>query len=107
MTGSVESQRAADRAECKGEPGRVAPVVDRNRCEAKAACVSVCPFDVFEIQPLEASDRAGLSLLGKVKAWVHGNRQAYVVRPFDCHACGLCVAACPEEAIRLAPVGSR
>ena len=44
----------------------------------------------------------GFRCVGKVKAWAHGNRQAYVVRPFDCHACGLCVAACPEEAIRLA-----
>ena len=61
MTGSVESQRAADQAECKGEPGRVVPVVDRNRCEAKAACVDVCPFDVFEMRPLEAVDAAAQS----------------------------------------------
>lgn len=92
-----------DKAQCKGEPGRVAPVIDRNRCEAKAACVDVCPFDVFEIRPLAAADRDALSLLGKVKAWVHGNRQAYVVDPAACHACQLCLSACPEEAIRLAP----
>jgi 4Fe-4S ferredoxin len=89
--------------ECKGEPGRVAPVIDRNRCEAKAACVGVCPFDVFEIRPLEASDRGALSIVGKLKAWAHGNRQAYVIRPADCHACQLCIRACPEDAIRLAP----
>jgi len=91
--------------ECKGEPGRVAPVIDRNRCEAKAACVGVCPFDVFEIRPLEASDRSALSIVGRLKAWAHGHRQAYVVRPADCHACQLCIQACPEEAIRLAPWG--
>lgn len=95
-----------DKEQCKGEPGRVAPVIDRNRCEAKEACVSVCPFDVFEIRPLEAVDRDALSLLGKVKAWVHGNRQAYVVRPAECHACQLCLKACPEEAIRLVPYRS-
>ena len=45
---------------------------------------------------------AGMSLLGRLKARVHGNRQAFVARPQDCHACGKCVAACPEDAIRLA-----
>ncbi|MEJ6000136.1 4Fe-4S dicluster domain-containing protein [Paucibacter soli] len=88
---------------CKGEPGRVAPVIDRNRCEAKGGCVEVCPFDVFEIRPLEPSDRAALSFFGSIKAWAHGNRQAYVLRPDACHACQSCVQACPEDAIRLAP----
>ena len=90
-------------AECKGAPGRVAPVVDRNRCEAKADCVRVCPYDVFEIRSLAPEDRASLSLLGKLKAWAHGNRQAYVVRPAECHACQLCIEACPEQALRLTP----
>jgi len=93
----------ATASECKGEPGRVAPVVDRNRCEAKEDCVRVCPYDVFEIRSLTHEDRASLSLLGKLKAWAHGNRQAYVVRGADCHACQLCIEACPEKALRLAP----
>ncbi len=92
---------------CPGEPGKVAPVVDRNRCEAKDDCVRVCPYHVFEIQPLSFEDRATLSLLGKIKAWVHGNRQAYVVRPEACRACQLCVEACPENALRLAPYSVR
>jgi len=81
----------------------VLPVVDRNRCEAKGACVSVCPYNVFEIRPLGAADRAALSLPGRLKAWAHGNRQAHVARPEDCHACGKCIEACPENALRLAP----
>ena len=89
---------------CKDEPARVAPIIDRNRCEAKAACVKICPYHVFEIRPLEAADRAALNLVGKLKAWVHGNRQAYVVQAQDCHACGLCIKACPEQAIRLVPL---
>ena len=89
--------------ECRGEPGVVAPVVDVNRCEAKEDCVRVCPYDVFEMRDLTREDRAAMSLLGKLKAWAHGNRQAFVVRPDACHACNLCVDACPESAIRLAP----
>ena len=90
--------------DCRGEPGKVAPVVDRNRCEGKEDCVRVCPYDVFEIGVLDAADRASLSLLGKLKAWAHGNRQAFAARPENCHACQLCVDACPEDALRLAPV---
>jgi NAD-dependent dihydropyrimidine dehydrogenase PreA subunit len=79
------------------------PVVDRNRCEAKADCVAVCPYHVFELRALAPSDREGQSWLGRLKTWAHGGRQAYVVRPDDCHACQRCVEACPEDAIRLAP----
>jgi len=92
--------------DCKGEPGRVTPVVDRNRCEGKEDCVRVCPYDVFEMRKLAPEDRAGMSFLGKLEAFAHGNRQAYVVRAADCHACQLCIAACPEEALRLAPLRS-
>jgi len=80
----------------------VKPVIDRNRCEAKAECVRVCPYHVFDLRALAPEDKANMSLLGRLKARVHGNRQAFVARPQDCHACGKCVAACPENAIRLA-----
>jgi len=86
---------------CQDTPGNMQPVINRNRCEAQADCVRVCPFDVFEIQPLTDDDRAGLSLRGRLKAWAHGGRQAYAVNAAACHACGLCVDACPERAITL------
>jgi NAD-dependent dihydropyrimidine dehydrogenase PreA subunit len=82
-------------------PGTVAPVIDRNRCEAKEDCVRVCPYDVFEVRPLGPAEKATLTVLGRVKAFFHGNRQAFVVKPDECHACQLCVAACPEQAITL------
>ena len=88
-------------AACKDIGGKVVPVINRNKCEGKDDCVRVCPYHVFEVRVLTADERAGLSLLGKVKTWAHGNRQAFTVRPADCHACGLCVTACPEKAIRL------
>ena len=86
---------------CGSEPGLVVPLVDRNRCEAKDDCVRICPYDVFEIQPLKPEDRSALSLLGKLKAFAHGNKQAYVVRGEECRACKLCIEACPENALRL------
>ena len=86
---------------CKPEPARVAPVIDRSRCEAKADCVRVCPYGVFEIRRVEPEERSALGFLARAKLFVHGGRQAFATRAEACHACGLCVTACPEDAIRL------
>jgi len=79
----------------------VTPHIDRNRCEGKAVCVQVCPYKVFELRVLSAAEAGPLSLKGRLKRLMHGGRQAVAVRAGDCHACGLCVKECPEEAIRL------
>jgi 4Fe-4S ferredoxin len=87
------------------EPQIVMPVIDRNRCEGKEDCLRVCPHGVFEMATLTEEHKAAMSFIGKLKARVHGNRQAFVVEADACHACGLCVTACPEGAIRLVKVG--
>lgn len=89
--------------ECTGTPGKVAPTIDRNRCEGKDDCVQVCPYDVFEMGTISKEQRTTLSLKGRLKAWAHGGKQAFVVAPEACHACILCVTACPEKAITLVP----
>lgn len=94
----------SDVSEGAGIAGKVAPLVDRSRCEAKGDCVRVCPYGVFEIRALGDSDRSALSLRGRLKSWFHGGKQAYVINPLNCHACRLCVASCPEQAIVLRPV---
>jgi 4Fe-4S ferredoxin len=88
---------------CDKQAGRMVPVIDRNRCEAKADCVSICPYQVFEIRTLTATERKELSLPGRLKLFVHGGKQAFARRADACRACGLCVRACPEKAITLVP----
>ena len=65
----------------------------------------VCPYGVFEMRKLGAQERRAMSFRVRLKATLHGNWQAFAVRAQDCRACGLCVAACPEDAITLARVG--
>jgi len=90
-----------DKADCKQPAGEVVPRIDRERCEGKEDCVTVCPYSVFEVRKLAPDERKQLSMMGWIKAFAHGNRQAFAVRADQCHACGACVAACPERAIRL------
>jgi NAD-dependent dihydropyrimidine dehydrogenase PreA subunit len=86
---------------CRAEPGSWAPVVDHGRCEAKSDCVSVCPYDVFEVRRIADADYRALGPLSKLKVFVHGMKTAYTPNAAACRACGLCVVSCPEKAIRL------
>jgi NAD-dependent dihydropyrimidine dehydrogenase PreA subunit len=88
---------------CRAEPGRFVPVVDLSRCEGKRDCTEVCPYDVFEVTRITDEDFGSLSILGKLRSVAHQRQGAYAVRDQDCHACGLCVVACPESAITLRP----
>jgi 4Fe-4S ferredoxin len=91
-------------SECRSDPGEFAPVVDRGKCEGKADCVEVCPFHVFEVRRIDEADFARLGVLGKLKSMAHGRKTAYMPLASACQACGKCVAACPEKAIKLARV---
>jgi NAD-dependent dihydropyrimidine dehydrogenase PreA subunit len=86
---------------CRAVPGLYRPVVDRARCEGKRDCVDVCPHDVFEVRRMDAADFAALPVLAKFKSVVHRRLTAYTPLADACRACGLCVVACPEKAIRL------
>jgi NAD-dependent dihydropyrimidine dehydrogenase PreA subunit len=84
----------------------VRPVVDPARCEGKAACVAVCPMDVFEIVRIPAETFKTLPLFGKFKVWAHGMKTAATPNVAACESCGHCLAACPERAIRLERVSA-
>lgn len=87
--------------DCKQEPGVFAPSIDRSACEGKAECVRVCPYDVFEVRRIDDADYRALGLLARLKVRVHGMKSAYTPRVDACRACGKCVEACPEDAIKL------
>lgn len=92
--------------ECKQPPGTFEPVVDRGRCEGKRDCEEVCPFHVFDVRRIDDADFAALTFFQKLKSLAHGRQSAYTPRAQDCQACGKCVAACPEDAIKLRRVTS-
>jgi 4Fe-4S ferredoxin len=75
------------------------PIIDPRRCEAKAACIPACPYDVLALRLLPAEETRRLSLIGRLKLYVHGGEQAFAADPDACRGCGLCVQACPEKAI--------
>jgi NAD-dependent dihydropyrimidine dehydrogenase PreA subunit len=100
-------------------PGLFAPVVDRRVCEGghhhvcadqKTPCVPACPYEVLQILPLTRDEKRALALGDRLRAWVHGNRQAHVVRPEACTGCGRCVEACPVKHVltlrRRVPAGA-
>jgi 4Fe-4S ferredoxin len=86
----------------KHPAGKLMPVINAERCEGAGPCMDVCPVDVFEMREPTEAERDALSWKARVKVWVHGGQQAFVIRAQDCRGCGLCVTACPEKAITLA-----
>jgi len=91
--------------ECRAAPGEFVPVVDRAKCEGKAECLAVCPYHVFEVRRIDEADFAKLGVLSKLKSIAHGRKTAYTPLASACQACGRCVAACPEDAIKLERTG--
>ncbi len=89
---------------CRAPAARWVPVVDREKCEGKKDCVEVCPYSVFELGTLTDAEFASLSYVGRLKAKRHERRTSRTPRAAECRACGLCVVACPEDAITLARV---
>lgn len=88
-----------------GNAAGVHPQVNLGRCEGKADCARVCPVAVFELRKATRNERHELGILENVKSALHGHRKAFVVAPDVCLACGLCVKACPENAITLVANG--
>lgn len=101
MNPSKDSNAAVTSAdpECKQYPGPFRPFVDRNACEGKGDCVRVCPVSVFVVDTLPMEERRGLDLRGQLKGFAYRWQRAMLINPNACQACGLCVEACPENAL--------
>ncbi len=54
----------------------------------------------FEMRPISAAEKSKLNFIGKLKTFFHPEKP-YIIDSELCHACGLCVTACPEKAIKL------
>lgn len=61
----------------------------------------VCPNDVFEVERMAAADFTQLGVFAKLRSLAHRRMTAYTPNATACRACGLCVIACPEDAITL------
>ena len=86
--------------ECR-ESKIMVPLINLGKCEGAADCAEVCPYDVFEIRKATETERVGFNFKERIKSFVHGHKKAFVVKTNECQACGLCVKACPEKAIKL------
>jgi ferredoxin len=90
---------------CAAPAGTFVPVIDHSRCEGKRDCIDVCPNDVFEVRRIDDHDFEQLGRLNRLKVRAHRMMTAYTPNADDCRACGLCVVACPEQAIVLTRLG--
>lgn len=88
-------------AMCRADPGVFRPEVNVQRCEGKGDCVAVCPYGVFEVGRIADPTFKAQPLRVRLKLWAHGKQTAYTPYADASRACGLCVIACPENAIKL------
>ncbi len=102
---SRRKRRQRPGAECAAPPGTYRPIVDRASCEGKGECVKVCPVEVFEVRRIDEADFARLGWFARLRSSLHGRLTAYTPNQDACQACGLCVMACPEDAIALERIG--
>jgi NAD-dependent dihydropyrimidine dehydrogenase PreA subunit len=90
-----------NRALVCNQAGMVYPVINRDRCIGDADCVAVCPYGVLALRALHAEQLVDLPSRTREGLAAHGNSQAVATSAELCRACGLCVAACGQNAIIL------
>ena len=92
--------------QCFAEPASFQPVVNRLRCEGRGDCAQVCPENVFEVRRMDDADFDALPFFARLHSRAHGRKTAYTPNADACAACGLCVVACPENALELVRIAA-
>ena len=84
---------------------KVRPVIDQDRCLpspfGKGDCIEECSENIFELRKITKKEKKTLSISRKFFVFLHRGRQAFVISPENCVACGACVKVCPKRAIKL------
>ena len=84
---------------------KVRPVIDHDRCLpspfGKADCIEECSENIIELQKFDKTRKKNFSIGRKFLVFLHRGRQAFVISPENCVACGVCVQVCPKKAIKL------
>jgi NAD-dependent dihydropyrimidine dehydrogenase PreA subunit len=83
------------------ETGMVWPVINPDRCFGDADCVSACPHGVLGTRAVSSGLQDAAMGRARAAPDLVISRQALVLAPERCAACGLCVAACGQRAIFL------
>jgi len=92
---------------CTAEPGEFAPVIDRNKCEAKGPCVPACPYGVRVFNWAEPENPPGATFATYSPEYPVPHRIGTVEK---CMLCAhrttdgrlpACVDACPMYAVYL------
>ena len=89
-------------ADCKHEPGIFTPVINRAKCEGKAACAAVCPCGVFTLGTVPADQRKGVGLLGRCLAGRLGRQRSSAGREENCSHVWL-----PQQSVGAAMTGDQ
>ena len=95
-----------DEQPCKHPPGVMVPVSRSKSLRRQGGVCVLCPTNVFVVAVLPAEQRGGLTLMGRLKGFGHGWKQAFTPNAAACEGCAKCVEACPEGAIRLVRGGT-
>ena len=81
--------------DCKFEAGILTPEIDPGRCEAKGPCVTSCPYDVLAIRIVPAEIKETMSLLGRIKLFVHGGKRLMLSMRMPATVVGILCAGMP------------
>jgi pyruvate-ferredoxin/flavodoxin oxidoreductase len=80
------------------------PVWDEKKCIQCNTCAFLCPHSVLRPYLLTDSEVGGLKVLKAKGKELKGLNYRLQISPLDCTGCGMCVDACPVDALSMVPL---